>query len=203
MPTPQRTGDDEGRIVHGGELPEDDGSLDDVIVPNPVLRPQDPNAPKKRKKELWAVYFLRRLGDPKDYAQDLNFEVCGYLHMLEVYLKNGVTMKLQSILSKPGGRGRGKVIRMPDEPGVYAQEAEQIGFWKTTPSGGDIDAGQGYLQFLFCKDGSAIANLGFLKHSPELLEAVPIIQCYKHKQKYNGEQIITDLVGYVKHTASK
>jgi len=30
--TKARTGDDEGRIVHGGELPEDDGSLDDVEV---------------------------------------------------------------------------------------------------------------------------------------------------------------------------
>jgi hypothetical protein len=45
MTTAKRTSDDEGRIVHGGELPEGDSTLDDVVVDAP--QPEKPKGERK------------------------------------------------------------------------------------------------------------------------------------------------------------
>jgi len=55
MPLAKRTSDDEGRIVPGGELPEDEGSLDDVVVDAPSAQePEESpvyNHPVQQKKQ--------------------------------------------------------------------------------------------------------------------------------------------------------
>jgi hypothetical protein len=68
MPIARRTGDEEERIVHGGELPESDGSLDDVVVDGPPVPFQ------KHPDELWSSYFIRRLAHEGIEVDDFRYE---------------------------------------------------------------------------------------------------------------------------------
>jgi len=58
----KRTGDDESRIVHGGELPEDDGSLDDVVVDASPAQSQPPAAGGYSTLHKRLMMYLKELG---------------------------------------------------------------------------------------------------------------------------------------------
>lgn len=78
--TKSRTGDEEGRIVHGGELPEDDGSLDNVEVAGvpaepaaqqpSAAAPSNPNKPAPTIEERLKLMLQKRfkLPDSPNYS---------------------------------------------------------------------------------------------------------------------------------------
>jgi len=78
MTTPKRTGDEEERIVHGGELPEDEGSLDDVVVDGP------PIPFRKNPGELWTSYLIRRLSHEGIEVADFKYEEETFLSQNEL-----------------------------------------------------------------------------------------------------------------------
>jgi len=84
MPAARRTGDEEGRIVHGGELPEDEGSLDDVVVDKPY---------QKQPDELWTSYLIRRLGYEGIEVSEFECNDCNNLNST-TKLNEGVSLVL-------------------------------------------------------------------------------------------------------------
>jgi len=198
MTTPKRTGDEEGRIVHGGELPEDDGSLDDVVVDPPQTSNPGTAPPKKRPDELWTNYLIRRLayeGIDIGYFEEPVSDDDLFIY-LRATLNSGVLLELTREIDLK----HLQVFAGSTKPGVSVDLKGVVNL-----DGIDLSHEQNpdyFLKFVFYHwDDATTAN--FYDNTPPEFKQLPFIRNYEPNKIYPAEQIITDLVNYIKETGIK
>lgn len=186
MTTANRTGDDEGRIVHGGELPEGDNSLDDVVVDKPS---------QKHPDELWTSYLIRRLGyegievcnfkrEPSEGFVGINFSI---------HLNSGISLyitreiNLDDLYSAAGSK---PAFSQLDANIAFSSEAINLRFSVGSWLRFDLDY------------SSNVTQADFIHSTPSFNQR-PLVRNYEHGKVYPAEQVITDLVNYIKETGIK
>jgi len=189
MTTPQRTGDDEGRIVHGGELPEDDGSLDEVVVDKPE---GEKLSLERQPDELWTGYFIRRLAyEGIHIEREFKGSFSHSRLILDQNLNSGLMLSLkrdlnlQNFVAAAGSKKVRVSSKMKDLFG-----SEEISFHDKSSSSLSF-------QFHYSRDTTRayINGLEFRQ--------LPFIRNYKDGRGYFAEKIIDDIVNYIKETGIK
>jgi len=200
MTTSKRTGDDEGRIVPGGELPEGDNSLDDVVVEPPQQNNSDPTAPKKEPDELWTSYLARRLADEGIYLGEFENDMGGAEEIDYSCVLHRLNSGLMLHVSRHFDLDKLKAVTRSTRAGSLFNLSEIIDY-EDIILVFDGGIGEETLHLNFHYDNNT-TKADFNNASPEFRQ-LPFIRNYEPNKFYQTEQVITDLVKYIKETGIK
>jgi len=206
MPTANRTGDEEGRIVHGGELPEGDNSLDDVVVDKPGEKNPNPVGPRKNPNELWTSYLARRLADEGIYLGEFDNDEKGTDGVSYSCLIHRLNSGLLMLVSRHFGLDKLKAVACSTRAGSLFYLSEIIDSEYVSLSFGKVGLPEESLSLHFdYSRNTATADFFDLDGSPASsgFRQRPFICNYEQGKSYSAEQVITDLVNYIKETGIK
>jgi len=156
MTTATRTGDDEGRIVQGGELPEDDSTLDDVVVEKPeelqgrkiILLPQFLQSMRNINENISLAFLV----DPSQKGL-LNQVRIGSSHPYKVP-------------SNAGGKVNYNETKKARSGGIYhtAQRLDILGYKEGLVHRGEVLGPDYYMKFLYDLAAGNNCEISFEKH---------------------------------------